>query len=220
MPQYMDVFLQHSYLLNLGVFLPVISIIIRRKPLWSQSSTKLFSAYIILDVIAWFLSFFLSSRGISTFIVSNCFTVGEILLLNLFFIQIFNLKNKKLFNWLTILLTIAFAISVFLSSNEQFNNYTDVFENLLFISLSLLFYYKIMREQKIENLLAYPHFYLVTGVLIYFSCSIFIVIFSNYFLDLTVMSQMYLWTFHSVINLICYVIFAIGLLKCKLRAKY
>jgi hypothetical protein len=220
MPEYLDIFIQHSYLLNLGVFLPVISIIIRRKPLWSQSSTKLFSAYIILDVIAGFLSFFLARNGIKTFIVSNSFTVGEVLLLNLFFIQIFNLKNKKLFNWLTILLTLAFAISVFLSSNEQFNNYTEIFENLLFISLSLLFYYKIMREQKIENLLAYPHFYLVTGVLLYFSCSIFIVIFSNYFLDLTVMSQMYLWTFHSVINFICYVIFAIGLLKCKLRAKY
>lgn len=216
----MDIFIQHSYLLNLGVFIPVISIILRRKPLWSQSSTKLFSAYIILDVIAWFLSFFLSRQGLNTFIVSNSFSVGEILLLCLFFIQIFNLRNKNLLNVSTVLLTLAFAGSVFLSSNEQFNNFTDVFENLLFITLSLVFYFKIMREQKIENLLAYPHFYLVTGVLLYFSCSIFIVIFSNYFLDLSMMSQMYLWTFHSVINFICYVIFAIGLLKCKLRAKY
>ncbi len=216
----MDYFVRNSFLLSYGVFIPLILILIRRKPLWYLSSTKLFSAYIILDIIAWFLSFFLSSYGINTFIVTNSFTVGEFLILSLFFINILEFKSKRVLSIIAFVLTALFSLSVFFSQNTYFNIYTQIFSNLLFIVLSLLFYYKIMREQKIENLLAYPHFYFNTGVLLYFASSIFIVIFSNYFLNLSEMSQMYLWTFHAIINFICYIIFAVGFFKCRQRAKY
>jgi len=216
----MDYFVRNSYLLSFGVFIPFIFLLLRRKPLWSQSSTSLFSAYIILDVIAWFLSFYLSANGKNTFLVSNIYTVGEFLILSLFFINILEIKKVKLFRILSLILSAIFGIFVFIGSNNTYNNFTEVFSNLLFIILSLIFYYKIMKEHKIENLLAYPHFYFNTGILLYFSCSIFIVIFSNYFLELSEMSQMYLWTFHSIINFICYLIFAVGFFKCRLKAKY
>ncbi len=216
----MEFLLDPLILLSLGVYLPFISLIFRRKPLWSQSSTKLFSAYIILDVIAWFLSVILSQLGIHNIIVSNLFAVGEFLLVSLFYIEILEIKRKTIAKTITGFLTIIFGIGVFISSNEAYNSYPRLASGLIFIILSLLFFNKLMREQKIQRILSYPIFYLNTGILLYFSCSIFIVIFSNYFLNLSNEAQIALWSFHSIINFICYVIFAVGFLKCKLRTKY
>jgi hypothetical protein len=216
----LDFVLNYYFLLSLGVFLPFIAMLIRWKPLWANSSTKLFSVYIILDVTAWFLSIFLAINDIHNIIVANIFTVFEFLFVSMFFIEIFNFSNKKPFYIVTLIITMLFALGVFLSKNETYSNYSNLIERFIFIVFSLLFYLKLMRELKIDNLLNYPIFWLNTGVLLYFSSSIFITIFSNYFLNLSDEANKALWLFHSVINLICYVIFAIGFLKCRAKTKY
>jgi hypothetical protein len=214
-----DFFIRYSYFLNLGVFIPFAVIIFRRKPLWSKSSTKLFSAYIILDVITWFLSFLFSSNNIPTFAVSNTFNVLEFVMLSFFYVLILDIKKLKFLSILISVAALGLLYGVFSNMNESFSSLLEACSNIVFIITSIIYYRRLLLDLKVTNLWQHSEFYLNTGIFFYFSCSVYIMVFANYFLNLNEKSQMILWTIHSVINLITYIIFATGLLKCKVTTK-
>lgn len=208
-----------SLLLGGFIIIPFIAILIRWRPLQSQSSTQIFLSYIILNLVAWFPSFLLAYNNISNIIVFNIFSVLEFLLITSFFNEIFDSRNKKIYYLVILILTTAIAISVFtLGRNNNYLNYLNFSICILFIILSLFYFIKLLRDQKVDNILDYPIFWLNAGILLYFSCSVFIFIFSNFYLGFSVEARS-IWLFHSVINSICYVIFAVGLFKCTRQNK-
>jgi hypothetical protein len=216
----LDFFLSDYFLLSLAVYIPFFVILFRIKVAWSMKSLRIFQLYIMADVASWIAQLILALNSHHTIIVANIFSVVEFFLISLFFVEIFKLRNKKAYQFVVCLLTLIFSISVFSGNNESYANFSRVIISIIFIISALLFFAKLMREQKVENLFAYPIFWFNTGILVYFSCSIFIMIFSNYFLKMSIEAQKILWLFHSVINLICYVIFATGFYKCKQKTKY
>ncbi len=216
----LDFFFSDSFLLSLAVYIPFFVILFRIKTIWSVKSLRIFQLYVFADVASWISQLILALNSYHTIVVANIFSVVEFFLISLFFVEIFNFRNKKAYHWGICFLTFIFSISVFSGSNESYANFSKVIISLIFIISALLFFAKLMREQKVENLFAYPIFWFNAGVLVYFSCSIFIMIFSNYFLKMSIEAQKVLWLFHSVINLICYVIFATGFFKCKRKTKY
>ncbi len=66
-----------------------------------------------------------------------------------------------------------------LSGFDQFNTYSAAVESLLLISMSLIFFYKTLRDLSIEHLERSSIFWISVAVILYFSSSLFIFLFSN-----------------------------------------
>lgn len=213
-------YLSVYFYLSLSVLIPVIVIVKFRKIVFNKYALKLFAYYSILDMCSLVTQNILAWFDKNTIIVSNSFAVIEFCLISLFFIEIFKLKKEKAYQVVVCLLSLIFCIGVLKNGNSNFSNFNTVIISIIFIILSIIYSTKLMREQKIDNLFSYPNFWFNVGILVYFSSSIIIMIFSNYFFSLSLEAQKILWLFHSIINLICYVIFAVGFYKCKPKLKY
>ncbi|WP_045114865.1 hypothetical protein [Microscilla marina] len=110
---------------------------------------------------------------------------------------------------------IAFTIfsiinSLFIQSIYTFNTYSRPISNLLLIIFALSYFYKMLRELKVRYLEKAPMFWVNTGILIYFSGSLFLFIFSNYIVsDKGLLLLM--WNIHSFLNIIHNIFYTIGL---------
>ena len=100
--------------------------------------------------------------------------------------------------------------SFFFESLLQFNNKSRAISSLLIIFFTLAYFYKTLKEVKIKKLESEPLFWLSIGLLIYFSASFFIFIFSNYLQPSVKLSYTF-WGIHALLNISLYLFYAIAL---------
>ncbi|OJJ18600.1 hypothetical protein BKI52_23600 [marine bacterium AO1-C] len=100
--------------------------------------------------------------------------------------------------------------SIFIQTIYTFNTYARALENLLLIVFALSFFYKLLKELKIKYLEKKPIFWINTGILIYFSGSLFIFIFSNFLVTRRELNTQ-MWIIHAFLNIFHNVFYAIGL---------
>lgn len=142
----------------------------------------------------------------------HIFVVVEFILIG----WMYQLHLYKLYNrYLIPVLIVAFSIfsiinSLFIQSIYTFNTYARPIGNLLFIIFAISYYYKLLKELKIRYLERNPMFWINTGILIYFSGSLFLFIFSNYLLKQTQLNNLF-WSIHAGLNVFINVLYAIGL---------
>lgn len=208
------------FYLSFGVFLPLLALIINFKSVKKIRALHIFSVYIFADVLCWFIQLFTLILDVRNIIIANIFQVFEFLLVSIFFLEIFNLQKKLKYYIIIFLVTIVYGIGIFTNGNNLFNNYIQLPVSLAFVIISLIYYSKIMRDEKSKSLFINPFFWFITGITFYFSTSIFITIFNNYTLEMTLQTQKTFWLIHSFINLISYVIFVVGFFRCKQKTKY
>lgn len=220
--QEMDFFLNTIFIMSLSIFIPASLVFYRLKPLWKERSTKYLSIFIILDLLQWFLSVILAYKGIYNIIISNIFSIFYFILIFMYFIELLNPKIKNALIIFIILYSIIKLLSIFyLNLYQHYSSYYDMINSILLLSMCIYFFFKIMKEHQIDNILSYQHFYYVSAILFLISASIIIIVFQNYFLkNMSAKANQIFWTFNSVINLLSYIIFAIGFHKCKPKAKY
>lgn len=201
---------------NHSLIVPILIILFRWKNVWTNKEYKYMAIYMFVDVLSAVFSYILAFAGYWNIIVPNVFSVIEFFLVSFYFIEIFNLRKTKQLKIITTILTITLGSTVYFYQNQSYNNISSLILSPYFITLSLLFFAKTMREQKINNLFKYPPFWFNSGILFYFSCSVFINIFSNYSIEnMSNDAQKTLWFIHSVLNFISYIIYAIAFLTCK-----
>lgn len=100
--------------------------------------------------------------------------------------------------------------SVFIQSIKTFNTNARAVENLLLIIFAVSYFYKLLKELKIRYLEKNPMFWINTGILIYFSGSLFLFIFSNYSIIDKSISRL-TWIIHAFLNIFINIIYSIGL---------
>lgn len=215
-----ELFFNIYFIIGLAVLLPFFVILVRLRSIGRLFAAKLMASYIVIDVVSATFSIVLILCNNHNIIVTNVFSIFEFFIISLFFIEIIRPKKKKTYQIMVCLLTLGLCIRGLSHANTSFDNFSITIKSIIFIFLSITYFSKLMREQIIDNLFAYPNFWFNTGILVYFSSSIIIMAFSNYFFNLSLEAQKILWLIHSFINLICYIIFAIGFYKCKLKQKY
>ena len=93
---------------------------------------------------------------------------------------------------------------------ETFNTYARPIGNILFIFFAISYYYKLLKDLKVRYLERNPMFWINTGILIYFSGSLFLFIFSNYILK-NVQLNILFWAIHAGLNIFIHIFYAIGL---------
>jgi len=147
--------------------------------------------------------------------VSHVFTPIESTLLLLFFAK----KFKKVISKLILVLAACFVVLAvvnmfFFDSLFRMNALAKSIECVLLIGVSLLLWVKVMKDLKIQRLMSTTVFWINSAVLLYFSSTVLLFIFSQLILKSQELS-IWIWTFHFVFMVIYYVLFSIGLWKIK-----
>lgn len=163
------------YVSVFSVLVPLTIFIINWKS--RNSLIRLLGLLVITSALGDFVPF-ISARIVP--ISGNLYNLFQFLLLGLIFRRLFdNQAIYKVINILMvgyILLCVIQFLTVGIAVRIESLRYSSAF---IFITLSLCFYFKMIKDLEVENLLKYPAFWFNTAILIYFSGNLFIYIFSE-----------------------------------------
>lgn len=174
--------------------------------------------YLILSVLTQTISFIFWKQSINNLPILHVFTLLEFLIL----LRFYSILLKGFFsNFFFIALGIFFILFSFIDSFLienifTFNTLGRSVEALIFISLSICWFIKIVSTDENSILPTYKGInYINGGFLIYFSGSIVLFSFSNFINQLARPLLMNIWTIHTLLAVILYLIITFGLWKCK-----
>jgi len=173
---------------------------------------KMIGVLVLITVISEFAINFLSSQEINSLPALHLFTAVQfVLLVYILGKALSPLYSIRLLNNLIILFILfVFIDAIFLSGINNFSTYSRPLASLILIFLVLSFFYNTLKELKIESLDKEPVFWLNIGVLLYFSGSLFIFLFTNYF-QASNEALLTLWGIHAIFNIILNFTYAIAL---------
>ncbi len=85
------------------------------------------------------------------------------------------------------------------------------FEHLLLILLALLFFYRLLHTLEASNLFRFPMFWFSTGILIYFSGTLFVYMFSSYIVTAeNYLTLRDLWSLTTYLNIVFHLVLSVG----------
>lgn len=199
------------YISSLIVIAPLLIFIGR----WSRLSAvqKLLGWLIVFTFLIQVPSFALWLQSKNNLPFVHLYTLGEVVLLSLIYWTQFD--NKLLKKGVLIvsasLLLFSIINSVFIQSIYTFNSNAATLENCVLIFYSLIYFNQLLRAPELSDLGANPMFWINAGVLVYFSGSLIVFLTSNYLIPKSSDLQSAVWSLHSVINIVHYLIYAIAL---------
>jgi len=91
------------------------------------------------------------------------------------------------------------------------NSYQRTLEAVIVIAWILMYFYKTLKELKVQQIEREPMFWFSGGALIFFAGTIFIYIFSNYLLQYSAKLAIAVWAAHAFFLLLFYISAAIAL---------
>ncbi|HET6991513.1 MAG TPA: hypothetical protein VFJ43_09330 [Bacteroidia bacterium] len=177
---------------------------------------KVLLLLMVISTLVEITSFFIRDRHANNLYVYDIYTVFEFVLLSVFFINV--IEERRLIFSIKILIAFFFgiaALNFFLNGYTSMDNFSTATESILFILYSTAFFYLLLRNPVSVNVLATPLFWLNTAILIYFSGSLFLFIFSNYLELHSPKIYFELWGIHSILNILFYSLISIGFWKTK-----
>ncbi len=165
----------------------------------------LFSEYYISEL-------YISKTQKNNMFLFHIFTLCEGILLTLYFRSFFHLKwVRNIFN----ILLISFPILVFINLKfwEPLDHYPSIprmIECILMMVLSIIFFMNVFQQSTITNLIEYPHFWLASGLLLYFAGTFFMNLVGQIVLN-TKKLGFDVYDIHSFLNIFLNIIYTIAL---------
>ncbi|MGB3467946.1 MAG: hypothetical protein WBA74_21855 [Cyclobacteriaceae bacterium] len=161
----------------------------------------------ILSKILWY-------RKINNLAVFHIYAVIEFMMIMLIYEKAFKVQEHRfsLFR-IGIGSMILFAIfnTLFLQSLYQFNSNVITVSALILTLLSLLYFYKLLKEISHISLERQPIFWINVGILIYFSSSLVFFLASNSLAGQSIKIRGIAWGMHAIFNVFHYIAFSIAL---------
>ncbi len=213
----------HHWLLFVSAF-PVLCLaisctvwILRRK-LFSQP----------LQILGYFLLFNLAieigARLIVYYLPNNLpllhlYTLGELILLSLFYRYVLPVN---LFKWRHFAVFIAFISlliilnTIFLQSIFVFNSYSKTLVQIIIILYSILFFFHLPETPGFRQPEAWSLRVINSAVLIYYCGSLFIFMFSNIFIEKSIIYHGF-WIFNALLNFLFQILVLIGLWRVAFK---
>lgn len=175
--------------------------------------------YFIVSVITQALSLILWYHSINNLPLLHIFTFIEFFLLLWFFNRLpGNIVSDKLFGIIAVSFFLFVLIdSLYLESIYKFNIYARSLEALILIVLSFKwFLYVITSGEKDESRYGAANLtYLIAGVFIYFAGSVVLFSVSNLVSHLAYTLALNVWTIHTFLLLLFYILATVALLRWK-----
>ncbi len=97
----------------------------------------------------------------------------------------------------------------------SYNSYSLSLGAIIIMLLSMNYFAKLVVEVPQGKVSDLPEFWFNTALLLYFSGSSMLYVFSNFILQVSQTQFYIVWGIHAVFVLLMYILFTIGFLKCK-----
>lgn len=177
-----------------------------------QHIQKVILLLVLLSVSTEIIAHLVRYQGNIQNLIYSLFTVLEYMLLAYVFAQGVKPFLKQPFFWKITTSFLLFVIvdMIWISGIEQFNSYSTAIEGLVLILFSLIFFYKTLQDLKIKHLEREPLFWISTGVLLYFSSSLFIFLFTNY-VNSSNRALFIIWGIHGIFSILLNISYSIAL---------
>ncbi len=162
-------------------YLPLFFYLIAFRKLNRVKAFRYMGILVILLVIANFYSSSLSSQGINNMHLFHIYTVLEHSLITLIFIEIIKKKGFKTIalSGLFIFYLLVITDIIFLEPLNTFNSNIRSVQGVITLLYCVFFYYSIFDDAKVVELSNYPYFWLVSGMILYFSGTLFLYVFGD-----------------------------------------
>lgn len=149
----------------------------------------------------------------------HVYTLVEMFLFSIFFIHAFPSRQIKFFIRILVALFSLFCIInfTFIQSIYQFNTYPRPIGAIIIIILSMLYWWKTGKSDDDERKwIDITENWIISGILIYFSSTLLLFIFSNYLVDqFSIKANKFIWNLHGAMVIFMYLLFTVAFLKSK-----
>lgn len=148
--------------------------------------------------------------GIEQNLLSNLHTMFNPFLVGIFFFHL--LKGRRLMYFLIVFLLANFAFSVSLPlSTQAYSSFNTLTEGFLILVLSLLWYFKILKDPPAQNIQLVPEFWVVTGFFLPTSGKLIVYTVSTYLMTVLHDNLTILQTIHNFLSVIGNLFIAYGM---------
>lgn len=174
----------------------------------SQQSEKIFKLFTAITILS-----FLSDMATITIVNGNNYAFLniygfiEFLLIGAAFNQIF---NAKIIHRSFLTISVLVYLILFIQNPHEFNDLGRAIEASYTLVFSLGYFYTIYSKSLNLFIEKSPLFWLVAGLFVYFSGSLFSFLLSSEILDQKIISPEYSWTFHNMANIAKNLFFGVG----------
>ncbi|UTW61857.1 hypothetical protein KFE98_17860 [bacterium SCSIO 12741] len=176
----------------------------------------------VVSAVTALIAHLLWKEKINNLPILHVYTNLEFLMLSLYFYW----RLKPMLSPRVLILIILFFFgyslvnSFFFQHIYENNSNARALESILLIFFSLLLFYKFIREARIVRLEQTPEFWINSAVLLYFSGSFFLFVFSNYVVNMKREWATVFWGVHAIFYVIYLLLISIGLWKVRRNTEY
>ncbi|MCG2616164.1 hypothetical protein LZZ85_17840 [Terrimonas sp. NA20] len=200
-----------------SIIIPVITAIVKWRK-WNNAFGFIF-LYLCFSLAANIASHIMARHGINNMPLLHADTIIEMLLFGFFFIKLFKERRVRQFIGICLVLFCLFTLInfLFIQSIYQFNTYPRPVEAILIISFALIYWWQGDFDQVSEERWTdIPVNWIISGILLYFSSTMFLFIFSNYLIhQFSKQANIFIWNLHAAMAMLMYLLFSIGFYKCR-----
>lgn len=208
---FLDYFILYGSILS--PMLPLSVGVVKRRGL--DRSLIILLTLLTLALAAELIMVFLAFRAQNNLFVSHLFGLVEGVLLILLFREILRMRMRRYYYLLIAYVSVYTLTSIIFENIFAFNTYSRSFEALLMIGLAVLSLYVFYIREEDIFIEKSPQFWIVIGVLIYFSGALFSFLLSSDMLSQSPDRFYGSWIIHNFSNLAQNVLFTIGLWRIK-----
>lgn len=153
-------------------------------------------------------------NGIRNSPIVHFYGLMEGVLLIIFFSRLINIGKERTTVLCSLYATLYVINSIIHENIFIFNSYARTFEALLMLCLCVVAFYNFYTKEEDIFIEKSPEFWIVIGILFYFSGAFFSFLFSTDILSKPP-ERLYSWVLHNISNLLKNILFAIGLWRIK-----
>lgn len=212
-----------DYIVPVSVMLPVFIFLYKHGRF--PAALKVLFLYLLVSSLINVSGIVLAHKNLPNLWLLHIYTIIEAVFLLLFFMLINTSPViKKILRVLLLLFPLACIANMLLfQSSDKFNTYARSVEALLFIFFSIRYWLSNSEESEYETWFQNPYNWVTSGILLYFSSSFFLFLFSNIMLadahqKLSVAltnAISFVWVVHGTLVIIQYILISVGFSTLK-----
>lgn len=168
-----------------------------RQPLSLKWLALHFTLSLTCDLAGIVLIYFRKSPNIA----GSIYHLFSIFLMSMFFYYSIQWRSlKKLLIGINVIYFLFGLINLLYVQKDSVNSYSQTFQSILILALSIVFFYKLLKELPAQQLQRMPHFWIISGF--FFSYSGKLVIYSaTYYLITFIQDNLVIvWTIHNLLT--------------------
>jgi hypothetical protein len=135
-----------------------------------------------------------------------------------FFYNLLNRKYTNLFLVFIILFLVLYCIlrfGLWLFNYLQISSFVNVYQTLIILFFSIVWFKRIFQEYEIDNLLNSPTFYFISGLLIYYCGTVVLFLSASYIYATDQSNFQYYWLLNIILNFVLRTLLIVGIWKAR-----